>query len=209
MNNNNRNIFGWKSIFENYTFKDAFKDCIYPSCMSLILTLLITFSSPDIFVSLQKIITWSISIIPNILVLLLAGYAIVLTVSWSDYGKSIRKYEAGKRLLYNINSSYAAAILIMVITLLLNLTIDLIASFEVVVPVAISKYVNLITVFFLITLLIFSIWLLKDIAINIFNLGQTSSLFDNETNEIQEKENLYVTKNKKNKKVIPKPTNST
>jgi len=109
-----------------------------------------------------------------------------LTVFWSDYGKNIRKYEEGKQLLHNINSSYAATIFIMVITLLLNLVIDLITSFEVVISSAISRYVNATTIFFLLTLLIFSIWLLKDIAINIFNLGQTSSLFDNEVGESEE-----------------------
>ena len=197
MNNDNKNIFGWKSVFKNYTLWDVLKDCKYPSYISLILTLIIAFTSSDIFVSLQKIISWSIGIIPNVLALLLAGYAIVLTVFWSDYGKNIRKYEAGKRLLNNINSSYAATIFIMVITLLLNLVIDLIASFEVVVPIAISKYANLITVFFLITFLIFSIWLLKDIAINIFNLGQASSIFDNEIDEAAEKENLHMRQKQK------------
>jgi hypothetical protein len=197
MSNNDRNIFGWKSVFKNYTLLDALKDCKYPSCISLTLTLMIIFSSSDIFVSLQKIILWSIGIIPNILALLLAGYAIVLTVFWSDYGKNIRKYETGRRLLNNINSSYAATILIMVITLLLNLSIDLITSFEIVAPVRISKSVNVTAIFFVITLLIFSIWLLKDIAINIFNLGQTSSIFDNEIDEAKEKENLPVRKNQK------------
>ena len=188
MNNNNINIFGWKSVFKNYTRWDTLKDFKYPLLISLFLTLLIAFFSSDIFFSLQKIISWSIGIIPNVLALLLAGYAIVLTVFWSDYGKNIRKYESGKHVLDNINSSYAATILIMVITLLLNLVIDLIASLEVVVSLIISKYVNLITIFILMTLLTFSIWLLKDIAINIFNLGQASSIFNSEMDKTKEKD---------------------
>jgi uncharacterized membrane protein len=198
MNDNSKNRFGWKIVFENYTIWDIFKDCKYPSCISLILTLMIFFASSNIFVSLQRIISWSIGIIPNVLALLLAGYAIVLTVFWSDYGKNIRKYKSGRKLLNNINSSYAATTLIMAITILLNLTIDLIASFEISASVTISRCVNTMAIFFIITLLTFSIWLLKDITINIFNLGQASSIFDDETNDkVREEEELPIQKNKR------------
>ena len=77
MNNNGKKVFGWKSVFQNYTFVDALNDCKYPACISLILTLMIAFFSSNIFVSWLKIVSWSINIIPGILALLLAGYAIV------------------------------------------------------------------------------------------------------------------------------------
>jgi len=112
--------------------------------------------------------------------LLLAGYAIVLTLFWSDYGKNIRKYQTGQKLLKNINSSYAATILIMVIVLIFTFVLDIIINLGIETSVMVSNWVNGLTIFFITTLLIYSVWLLKDITINIYNLGQSTSFFDNE-----------------------------
>jgi hypothetical protein len=122
----------------------------------------------------------TLSILPDILALLLAEYAIVLTLFWSDYGKNIRKYSVGRQLLKNINSSYAATIRIMVIALLFSFVLDIIMDLEIEISDVLSKWINNMTLFIVTTLLIYSIWLLKDITINIYNLGQTSSFFDND-----------------------------
>jgi hypothetical protein len=180
MSENSDNINGWKSVFANYTISDVLKDCKYPILLSLFLTIIVIINSSDIFVSLEKIVSKTISILPDILALLLARYAIVLTSFWSDYGKNIRKYSTGRQLLKNINSSYAATIFIMVIALLFNFVLDIIISLEIETSVILSRWINSITIFTVTTLLIYSIWLLKDITINIYNLGQTSSLFDND-----------------------------
>jgi hypothetical protein len=180
MNKNSDNINGWKSVFASYTMSDALKDCKYPIFISLFLTIIIVVNSSDIFVSLDKIVSGTLSILPDILALLLAGYAIVLTLFWSDYGKNIRKYPAGRQLLKNINSSYAATVLIMVIALLFSFVLDIIMDLEIEVSDVLSKWINNMVIFIVTTLLIYSIWLLKDITINIYNLGQTSSFFDND-----------------------------
>jgi hypothetical protein len=88
---------GWKSVFENYTILDILKDCKYPVCISSLLTIMIVIASSNIFISLAKIVAEIMIILPNVLALLLAGYAIVLTVFWSDYGKNIRKLNQGKK----------------------------------------------------------------------------------------------------------------
>jgi hypothetical protein len=180
MTNNSDSINGWKSVFADYTISDALKDCKYPICISLFLTIMIIVNSSNVFDALEKIVSGIISILPDILVLLLAGYAIVLTLFWSDYGKNIRKYSTGRKLLKNINSSYAATILIMVIALLLSFILDIFMSLKLETSATASIWINGITIFFMITLLLYSVWLLKDITINIYNLGQTSSFFDND-----------------------------
>jgi hypothetical protein len=175
-------IFGWKSVFVNYKISDILKDCKYPICIAAFLTIIIVVHSSNFFISLAKIVSISLSILPNIIALLLAGYAIILTLWWSEYGKNIRKYPKGIELLQNINSSYAATILFMAIALLFSFVLDIIISLEISVVKTTSKWINGITIFLISTLLIYSIWLLKDITINIYNLGQASSFFDCDTN---------------------------
>jgi hypothetical protein len=118
------------------------------------------------------------SILPNILSLLIAGYTVLLTFFWSDFGKNIRKYDHGRNLQKNILSSYAAAVCIMIFSLLVNFIFDAVIHLEVELPITISKWINGASIFSITILFFYPFWILKDTIINLYNLGQLSSFFD-------------------------------
>ena len=57
MTKEDNNIIGWKSVFANYTIFDALKDCKYPVCISIFLTIIIVINSSDFLISLEKIVS--------------------------------------------------------------------------------------------------------------------------------------------------------
>lgn len=172
---------GWKTVFRLYNGKDAFKDWIIPIFLSLITVVVVYIFTPDTYKVLTKIVDISLSILPAIVSLLLAAYAIVLTVFWSEYGKSIRRYENGRKLLMNLNSSFAAIILFMIVGLIISVLLQVIISIEIIsYSMSIFKIANLTGIFLIVFILFLSIFSLKDITINIFGLGQITSIFDDD-----------------------------
>lgn len=182
-----KNNIGWGAVFLSYKGKDTFKDCLIPIIFSLAILVIILIFSFDTFSVLNKVVDISLNILPAVVSLLLAAYAIVLTLFWSEYGKRIRKYENGKQLLTNLNSSFAAIILYMIIGLLIDLALHIIISMEIELSsIFFANLFNLISVFIVVLVLSFSIYSLKDITINIFNLGQITPLFDDIENKKDE-----------------------
>lgn len=178
---NNNELIGWKAVFHSYNIIDAFKDWLIPLILSLITIVFVYIFTPDTYKVLSEILEISLNILPAIVSLLLAAYAIVLTLFWSEYGKSIRRYENGRKLLMNLNSSFAAIILFMIVGLIISVLLQVIISLEIVSEsMIIYNIANLIGIFIIVSILFLSIFSLKDITINIFGLGQITSIFDND-----------------------------
>lgn len=178
-------ILGWTIVSKLYSLKDICKDGIIPLIIALSLECVIVvaaiFIPLDLYIILDKVTTMIISILPMILALLLAGYTIVLTLFWSEYGKKIRKYKSGKQLLQNINAAFAGTIRIMVFELIFAISIAIILSLKIPAYNYIIAFISNATLLFVsIIALIFSIWSLKDITINIFNLGQILPKFEDD-----------------------------
>ena len=93
---NNNGLTGWKAVFQSYKGKDTFKDSLVPLFVSLIIVATILILSLNTYQILSKIVEISLNILPSIVSLLLAAYAIVLTLFWSEYGKQIRRFITDK-----------------------------------------------------------------------------------------------------------------
>lgn len=178
---NNNELIGWNAVFRSYNGKDTLKDGLVSLILSLIIVAVIYLLSLDSYKILYKIVDISLNILPAIVSLLLAAYAIVLTLFWSDYGKKIRRFENGRKLLTNINSSFAAIIFFMIVGLLLGLMFQIIISMEIKLQsLLIANIANLFGIFAMVFILFFSIYSLKDITVNIFGLGQITTIFDDD-----------------------------
>jgi glucan phosphoethanolaminetransferase (alkaline phosphatase superfamily) len=196
--NKNKDIIGWGAVYRSYGIKDGIKDAIIPFLISIILILGALVFCLDTLNVLIKVIDISLSVLPAIISLLLAAYAIVLTLFWSEYGKRIRQYKNGRSLLSNLNASFAA-ILLMIIGLIVCIVFQSIISFDIdVAPIALANVVNLASLFLVLFILCLSIYSLKDITINIFNLGQVTPLFDEEEDAKQQDNKTKIENKAKN-----------
>lgn len=206
----NRDIIGWGAVFRSYGIKDGIKDTVIPFLISFVLILGNLIFCLDTLNVLKKIIDISLSVLPAIISLLLAAYAIVLTLFWSEYGKRIRQYKNGKSLLSSLNASFAAILLLMIIGLIICIVFQSIISFDIgIISIDLANVVNIFALFLVLFVLCLSIYSLKDITINIFNLGQVTPLFDEEEDSNQrngkaKKENEPKEDNNKEKNNISK-----
>lgn len=179
-----KEIIGWDAVFCSYKKADTLKDSLIPFVFSLVTILIVLMFSLNTYNVLAKITDVSLNVLPAIISLLLAAYAIILTLFWSEYGKRIRKYDSGKKLLVNLNSSFAAIILFMIIGLLISLLFQVIISMEIELqPFFVVNLINVVGIFIVVFVLAFSIYSLKDITINIFNLGQVTPFFDEDESD--------------------------
>lgn len=169
-----------KKIFDGYNFHDIVNDCIIPADIACILSFMVFYKSVDSLKILDEILTISLTILPIMATLLLTGYTIVLTLFWSEYGRAIRKYKAGKKLLSSLNSAFAASIIIMLVSLGLNIVVSVCVNINLELPKYVYAHlVNSFAIFIILLTLFYSLLTLKDIIKNIFNLGQTAEHFDN------------------------------
>lgn len=167
-------MFGWDSVFKKYTFKDWFDDSVIPSDIAIILSIFFYVNDLDKFQILKEFLSLSLSLLPNMLVLLVAGYTILISFYWSETSKIIkRKSEQGKFLLNNLNSSFAAAIFFVAIFLIISLIIKSIILLEYISIIA--NEVNTITFGVMIYFNLFSIFVIKDAVIDIYNIGSLST----------------------------------
>lgn len=178
-NNKSKDESGWKKVSKFYAAKDFLKDSLIPAVISGLITVWVLTGFSDTFEILNNILNLSLEILPVILSLLIASYAIVLTIYWSDYGKKIRKIEVGKKLLSNLNSGFAAILMIMILGLLVCIVVQVVIWADLNTnSYLVAQAVNSIALFFILFILCFSVYSLKDIIANIFNLGETMTHFD-------------------------------
>jgi hypothetical protein len=173
--------FGWEGVRANYSVRDVRKDCFWPAIASSILVVIAWWASVDIFPLLEKVLSRGLTMLPSVLSLLVAGYAILLSVFLSSFGKDIRQYPKGKYLSKELNALFAGVIYVMVATLLFSLALETLvyvaSEFFTVMPVWVNCVVTFL-VFALMTMLFLSIKLLKDIAISTYDLGQLLFMFE-------------------------------
>ena len=76
-------IFGWDSVFRSYTNYDLIKDSIFPVLAAVTITVISYLGEKDMLVELFKVITIGLSVVPVMLSILLAAYAILMSMYWS------------------------------------------------------------------------------------------------------------------------------
>lgn len=169
--------FGLKAIFQNYTLIDFGKDSVIPLVITIIISLLFFCGESSSYTVLNSIVEMTISILPCILGLVVAGYTILISFYWSDLAKKIKDKDEvnGPKLLMSLNSSFAAVILFITIALLYTIIIKVVSSFG--ITCIHSDIINMIVLAVLLYLDFFSFFALKDSVIDLFNIGSLSTKF--------------------------------
>lgn len=164
-------IFGWDSVFRSYTNHDLIKDSIFPVLAAVTITAISYLGEKDMLVELFKVITIGLSVVPVMLSILLAAYAILMSMYWSPICEKMKHNAKGNKLLNRLNSSFAAAIKIICFGVLYLLIVNSIGTvnmpFHIIPPSIINGLLLVISLYFI----LFSIWIMKDIAISIYNFA--------------------------------------
>lgn len=169
-------IFGWKKVLYNYGCKGIFLDSILPVVISSLLCAIMYWKDVDVFLQLKHLLGAGISIVPAMVALILTAYTIMLAFIIGDKFTSIKKTDAGKRLIQDLNSSFAACLFVSTISIIAMIIISSIANMDIEIKEPI--FVNYSVYFFVCYLLVYSVSILIGIVIDIFNCGQTSILED-------------------------------
>lgn len=169
-------IFGWKAILQNYGWKSFWQDSVVPLIISSILCILMYANDVDIFLQLKHLVNVGISIVPAMIALILTAYTILLTFIIGDRFISIKKMKEGRKLIQDLNSSFAACLLVSTISIIAMIIVSSIANMG--IKINEPDKVNFTIYFFICYLLIYSVSILLGIVIDIFNCGQTSILDD-------------------------------
>jgi hypothetical protein len=168
--------FGWRSVINYYTIDDLLTDSLIPVIISIIITGLTFFSDIDSFNILMHIVNISLDLLPNILVLLVAGYTILISFYWSGISRELNHSAEGKSLLNSLNASFAAAIFIVLTSLFLTLIVKLISALE--FSCYFGSIINMITLFVLVFFLFFALMIIKDAVVDIYNIGKISTTIE-------------------------------
>lgn len=172
---NKSSFFGWPAVFQLYTLKDFLKDSIYPVIFSAIVMTLSIICDVESYTLLGKTLNIGLTIVPVMLSLLIAAYAILLSMFCSNTGKTIANQNGGKELLDELNSDFATSIFSSFIGILFFIGGSLIHQLK--FDFIYADFVNYSALFLSDYLLFFSVFILKDLVIGIFNIGRVATHF--------------------------------
>ena len=167
---NNKTFFGWKTVFQYYNLKVFFIDSIIPVIIAIIICLIVGLSKSSVIDQLKHIVNVGINIIPSMIALLLAAYAIMLTFFSSNEISILKSTEEGKELSKKINANFAACILFSIITIIVLFLVSAIANMN--IQIDYSSWINYPILFVVCFLLVFTVYSLVNIVIDIYNCGQ-------------------------------------
>ena len=129
-----KSIFGWKSAFNNYGWKGFLTDSILPFLISSILCVTIYLEDIDAFLQLKHLVEIGVDVVPAMVALILAAYAIMLTFILGEKFSTIKSTKAGKDLIKGLNASFAVCLLISTITIMILVVVSEIANMNIQSP---------------------------------------------------------------------------
>jgi len=179
-----RHLAGFKGIWRNYTKDKLYKGLKYPVIVSLIFTLFFAIFNEDIFEIIKNLASLTLSVIPNLLGFLLGGYAIIIGFGNVDLLKSTTRTSENKpvSLFQAMSSIFAFCILAQagsliiatIYSLFTSLNLNNIECLNVLIPY--YRTFNIFWLFLMIFALLYSIFLLPVMLINVFNFAQAYHL---------------------------------
>lgn len=169
-------IFGWKSVLYNYGWKGFLLDSIFPVIISTSLCFVMLLTDTNIYVQLKHLLGIGIAVVPAMVALILTAYTIMLAFIIGDKFISIKNTKKGKELIQGLNSSFAACLLVSTIAIITMIIVSSIANMD--IAIENSNQINYTVFFSICYLLLYSIYILIGIVIDIFNSGQTALLDD-------------------------------
>jgi len=189
-------IFGKKFAKRYYSWNDLRDDSFIPGIIALVILIIQLFTKEDICSELLNVINIGLNIIPAMLSILLAAYAILMSMYWSPLSNIMKKTKSGNRLLNELNTSFLIAILIICSGVLFLLIEKIIGIVEVDWDIELIEIINSILYAISLYLILFSIFILKDIAFNIYNFA-SFTINTEIKDEVKKKENEISQNNKK------------
>ncbi len=176
MRTKRKSLFGWSNVFNNYSLQDFKKDAWMPFLIALVLLAVAMLNHKDMYVQLEKILDLGISIIPSMVALIVAAYTIMLSFILSDKVTSIKNKEGGADFIQSINSGFAFCLLISILTIIMMVLAKGICNMQVEVEPTLADIINYVVYFLFSFLLVYSVFILIGIVIDIYNSGQTALL---------------------------------
>lgn len=176
MKNKRKSLFGWSNVFYNYSLLDFAKDAWMPFLIALVLLVIAILNHTDMYVQVERMLDLGISIIPSMVALIVAAYTIMLSFILSDKVSSIKNKEGGADFIQSINSGFAFCLLISILTIIMMALAKGICNMEVEVEPTLAVIINNVVYFLFSFLLVYSVFILIGIVIDIYNSGQTALL---------------------------------
>lgn len=176
MRTKRKSLFGWSNVFNNYSLQDFKKDAWMPFLIALVLLAVAMLNHKDMYVQIEKILDLGISIIPSMVALIVAAYTIMLSFILSDKVTSIKNKEGGADFIQSINSGFAFCLLISILTIIMMVLAKGICNMQVEVEPTLADIINYVVYFLFSFLLVYSVFILIGIVIDIYNSGQTALL---------------------------------
>lgn len=172
--------FGIKGVLEAYFHKGAVKvlrkGFFYPLVLSIILiTFVVVYVKSDALYSfLQTTNDLTLSLMPNLIGFNLAAYAMFIAFGGSEFLKEIVGYNPERRSLYQNNSAiFSICLLIQLFSLAFSYCVKIAFEFKIELSNSnLCDIINYCVTFFILLLTTTSIYILKDVIVNVFNLSQ-------------------------------------
>lgn len=170
---------GWSAVFQCYTLHNLRRSVVWPLIITLLVVLCSMASTESPTILIDAVATLSLTIAPTVLGFTLAGYALMMGMSGSKVMQPILDGEK-PTLFQKLNSTFAIVLGASFITTLVCVFIKIGMSF--VGYLGALNYnlkicIKAFTLFSLVFLLIYTIFSIKDITINIFNFGQFAQTY--------------------------------
>ena len=164
--------FGWPSAFKYYSIRDIIKDIRIPSLMSFVIMLIVACRGCDLVEVIGRISEMGLSVVPAMVALILAAYTILISMYWAPICDKLKSdEETGLPLLKGLNASFAITIRFATIGIVFLFAVFCIGEIQVSAPENVLMICNLLIIMVLIFFVLFPIYMLIDIAINIYNIA--------------------------------------
>lgn len=173
-------VFGLKTAWENYGWRNFLLDSILPIAISSILVLGEYKTNGDMYLQLNHLVEIGLEIVPTMVALILTAYTLILTFVMSGGFSLVKNTSEGKELIKNLNSSFAICLIISTVSIIVMIVVSCVVSMD--IKVQNPDVINYPVFFIICYLLVFSVSILIGIVIDVFNSGQTTLLENNDDN---------------------------
>lgn len=170
---------GWGAVFQCYTLHNFRRSVVWPLIIAILVVVFTMSSTVSPTILIDAVTTISLTIAPTVLGFTLAGYALMMGMSGSKVMQPIMDGEK-PTLFQKLNSTFAIVLGASFITTLFCVFVKVSMSF--VSQLSALNYnlkicIKAFTLFILVFLLIYTIFSIRDITINIFNFGQFAQTY--------------------------------
>lgn len=164
-------FFGYRNAFKIYTWKTVIKVVVWPLLLSCIIFPFFVISEKESLFFVIKITDLIITLFPPLLGFSLGGYALIVGFTTPEFLRFITAQDSDSATIFQkVNGTFAISIFFQAMILLLGFVVSLFTSCE--FDILYADYVNYSVVYLLLLALVWGIFTIKDMVINIFNFGQ-------------------------------------